>query len=428
MAVELLAYTTAGVNLAKNFRKIQGPMITAYKKATPEWDWYDDIPEEDITISAREMTVPVDIQRQGGTAVIPEAGYEAQTFTAPLQEITLSWANLNQRWFTSFTSKYLAQRNAGGMVTGAAQLKYQAAKAMQAISIRTQQMFYGETTGVVCQTSTIATQASGTYALTAGYGQAGITDTTFCASFFALNDWVALVRAGALVTNAIGEITAIDNVNGITVTWIGSVTSAANDNIVFANNSINATAATLATGTDYNGWPVGLLSANNDTTVHGLSGGTYPDWNPAYTSATAGRFSAVKMRRAIQEIQNKYAASGGFDVLLAQGVDRDLFSAERGAVRYADPENMQLDGSYKYKGVRFLTSPAIPNGYVFVKAKGAIGKFSLLPKPDESTGAVWDDGWKAEDRNGLKFSVDWPFAFVVKARRGLAQFSNQTES
>ena len=426
MAVEVLAYTTAGVNLAKNFRKIQGPMITAFKKATPEWDWYDDIPEEDITISAREMTVPVDIQRQGGTAVIPEAGYEAQTYTAPLQEITLSWANLNQRWFTSFTSKYLAQRNAAGMITGAAQLKYQAAKAMQAISIRTQQMFYGLSTGIVCQTSTTATQTSGTYALQAGYGQAGITSTAFCASFFALNDWVALVRAGVLVTNAVGEITAIDNVNGLTITWAGSVTSAAGDNIVFANNSINATAATLSAGTDYNGWPVGLLDANLTTTIHGLSGATYPNWNPAYTSSTAGRFSAVKIRQAIQNIQNNYAASGGFDIILDQGVDRDVFSGERGAVRYADPENMQMDGSYKYKGVRFLTSPACPPGYVFVKAKGAVGKFSLLPKPDENTGAVWDDGWKAEDRNGLKFSVDWPFAFVVKARMGLALFSNQT--
>jgi hypothetical protein len=428
MTVSTLDYTTATVNLINNYRKVQAPMFAAFKQATPEWDWYDDIDEQDIDISANVMSLPVDITRQGGAASIPESGYEAQTYTAPIQWATLSWINLNQRWFTSFTAKFLDERSKAGQISGARQLKYQAMKAMQSISTRVSQMTYGFTTGYVCQTSTNATQANGTYTLTGGYGVAGITDAAFLAGLFAIGDWVALVRSAALVTNAVGQVTAVSATNGtIDVTWAGSVDSDANDYIVFANNAINATAATLAAGTDYNAWPTGKLDMATSTSVHSLSGNTYPEWNPAYSSTTAGRFSAVKIRRAIQNISNKSAQSGGFAITMADGVERDFFANERSAVRYDDPNNMQLDGTYKYKNVEFRHSPNCPPGYVFVERKGSVGKFSLVPKPSDGTDSGWGDGVKAEDRNGLKFSINFPFAFVCRSRRGLSYFSSQTE-
>jgi hypothetical protein len=209
MTISTLDYTTATVNLVNNYRKVQAPMFAAFKQATPEWDWYDDIDEQDIDISANTMSLPVDITRQGGAASIPESGYEAQTYTAPIQWATLSWINLNQRWFTSFTAKFLDERSKAGQVSGARQLKYQAMKAMQSISTRVSQMTYGFTTGYVCQTSTNATQANGTYTLIGGYGVSGITDPAFLAGMFAIGDWVALVRSAALVTNAVGQVTAV---------------------------------------------------------------------------------------------------------------------------------------------------------------------------------------------------------------------------
>jgi len=415
------------VNLTNNYRKVQAPMFAAFKQATPEWDWMDDIPEEDIDISANTMSLPVDITRQGGAASIPESGWEAQTYTAPLQWATLTWINLNQRWFTSFTAKFLDQRSRAGQISGARQLKYQAMKAMQSISTRVSQMDYGTTTGYVCQTSTNATQSSGTYTLINAYGQSNLDDAAYLAGFFAIGDWVALVRSAALVTNAIGQVTAVSTTNGtIDITWAGSVDSDANDYIVFANNSINATAATLAAGTDYNAWPVGKLDAATTDTVEGLSGTTYPEWNPAYTSSTAGRFSTVKLRRAIQNITNKSAQTGGFTVTMDDGTERDFFANERTAVRYDDPNNMQLDGTYKYKNVEFRHSPNCPTGTVFVERKGSRGKFSLVPKPDKNTGAMFDDGVKAENRNGMYFSINFPFAFVQRSRRGMAYFTNQS--
>jgi hypothetical protein len=112
---------------------------------------------------------------------------------------------------------------------------------------------------------------------------------------------------------------------------------------------------------------------------------------------------------------------------MADGVERDFFANERSAVRYDDPNNMQLDGTYKYKNVAFRHSPNCPPGYVFIERKGAMAKFSLVPKPSDGTSSGWGDGWKAEDRNGLKFSVNFPFAFVCRSRRGIAMFSSQTE-
>lgn len=428
MTVEVLDYTTAGTDLQKNYRKIQAPLFTAFKRATPEWDWTADLPEEDIELSANTMSIPLDITRQGGTASIPEAGNEAQTYTAPLQWIDLTWINLNQRWFTSLTAKFLQDRNAGGAVRGGIQLKYQAKKAFQALSTEVSRQYYGYSTNYICQTSTNATQSSGTYTLINAYGVSTIDDAAFLARQFAIGDWVGLVRSATIVANAFGQVTAISAANGtIDVTWVGSVDSDANDYVVFANNAISSGAATLAAGTGYNRGVVGRLDAINSDTVHNLSGGTYPEWNAGYTSSTAGRFSAVKIRRGIQEISNQSAQTGGFNVIMADGVERDFFGGNMSAVRYDDPNNMQLDGTYKYKGVKFLHSPNCPPGYVFMDRAGSIAKFSLVPQPDESTGAMFPDGVKAEDRNGLKFSVNFPYAQVNRSRRGQAMWSSQTE-
>src|SRR5258708_38344829 len=89
MAVQQVNYTTSGVSLNKTYRKIQGGMMKVFQSKTEEWQLFKDLPEQDITISAREMTVPIDANPAYGTASIPEAGFEAQTATPNLEEITL---------------------------------------------------------------------------------------------------------------------------------------------------------------------------------------------------------------------------------------------------------------------------------------------------------------------------------------------------
>jgi hypothetical protein len=108
------------------------------------------------------------------------------------------------------------------------------------------------------------------------------------------------------------------------VTWIGAVTSASGDNIVFANSVENTTIA----GTDWNLCPSGILDALTSTSLHGLSGGTVANWNPALYSTTAGRFSGLKLRKARQAIGN--LGGGKADLVIwSNGVENDTIEAER---------------------------------------------------------------------------------------------------
>jgi hypothetical protein len=412
--------TTAATTLNKAYRKMQGGLLKGFQSMSEEWDLFDEIPDYDITLSAREMTAPADLYGAGHSAMIPEGGLEKNPVTPPLDEVTLTWANLNERWMTTLTSRYLDSKAQAGMVIR--QLRYQAMKALEAISNTVGWQFYGFSTGVACQTTTVATQASGAYTLANAFGIAGLGGASYLASMFTIYDRVALIRTGALVTNAIGQITAVDAVNGtITVTWLGAVTSASGDNIVFANSVENTTIA----GTDYNLCPVGLLDASTSTSVHGLSGGTVANWNVALASTTAGRFSGLKLRKAKQAIQN--FGNGKPDLVIwSQGVMNDTIEAERALSRFDSTFGMELDGSVKSKGIEFFSSRKTPPGYAWVMDRDAMGKYTLLPKPDAAA-PPWSDGDKMENRNALQFSIDFPYAYVWKSRRKLAYYSNQTE-
>lgn len=413
--------TTAATTLVKAYRKMQGGLLTGMQSMSEEWDLLDEIPDYDVTVSAREMTVPIRIYKAGRSAMISEGGLEKNPVTPPLEELTLTWANLNERWMTTLTARYLDSKSQAGQVIR--QLRYQAMTALEAISNTVAWQFYGFSTGVACQTTTVATQASGVYTLANAFGISALGGASYLSSMFTVYDRVALIRAGALVANAIGQITAVDTTNGtITVTWLGAVTSASGDNIVFANSVENTTIA----GTDYNLAPVGLLDAATSTSVHGLSGATVANWNAAKTSSTAGRFSGLKIRQARQAIQNKGGAKADL-VIWSQGVMNDTIEAEKASARFASTFGMELDGSVKAKGITFFTSQKVPPGYAFVMDKSeTVGKFTLLPKPDSGTPA-WSDGDKMENRNALQFSVDFPYAYVWKNRAAMAVFSNQTE-
>lgn len=412
--------TTAQTTLVKAYRKMQGALLMGFQSMSEEWDLFDEIPTYDLTISAREMTVPIRLYGAGRSAMIPEGGLEKNPVTPPLEELTLTWANLNERWMTTLTARYLDSKSQAGQIIR--QLRYQAMEALEAISNTVSWQFYGFSTGYACQTSTVATQASGTYTLANAFGIAALGGAGYLASMFTVYDRVALVRAGALVANAIGQITAVDATNGtITVTWLGAVTSANGDNIVFANSVENTTIA----GTDYNLAPVGILEALTASSLHGLAN-TIPNWNPALYSTTSGRFSGLKLRKARQAIGN--LGGGKADLVIwSNGVENDTIEAERALSRFSGTFGMELDGSVKAKGIEFFTSRKAPPGYVFILDRDeTVGKYSLLPKPDSGT-PPWSDGDKMENRNALQFSIDFPYAYIWKNRRTLAAYANQTE-
>jgi hypothetical protein len=87
---------------------------------------------------------------------------------------------------------------------------------------------------------------------------------------------------------------------------------------------------------------------------------------------------------------------------------------------------MELDASVKAKGITFFTSRKVPPGYAFITDKKALGKITLLPKPDGGT-PPWSDGDKIENRNALQFSIDFPYAMVLRNRRAFTYYSGLTE-
>lgn len=422
MAAGAIAYTTAGTTLNKVYRKIQGGMLRVFNSKCEEWQLIDDVDDLDIDHSAREMTIPIDVNPSYGVAMIPEAGREAIPTTPNLDEITVGWVNLNKRFSASLTAKYLDKKAAEGQVIR--QFRHQTLKVMEAISNRVGQQFYGFSTGVVAKSSTNATATTQTLTLKDAYGDSALDDTAYLSSFFEVGDNVALVRSGSLVSNAIGEITSKATLGEIVVVFQGSVDADDGDSIVFANNA-HTSGSTLADNTDYNKWPVGLKDMAESASVHGCSNTTAANWDAALVNTAGGRYSVIKDRKGRQALANK--GDGKADIrIMSNGVQNDIVDSQLAALRFSTAQNMEFDGSFKTKGTKDFTSRKVPNGHVFQIDKDALAKFSLLPKPTEG-GQTWADGDKAEDFNALKFSVDWPYGLVCKSRRKIVEYRGLTE-
>jgi hypothetical protein len=415
-----LAYgiTTAGVTLNKVWRKSQGKLLTVYQTMVEEWSWLEKLKKFDINISAREITVPVDVKKPNRAAIIPEGGYEHNPSTPGLQEITLSWSNYNDRWTTTITARFLSRLGQDNKVID--QFKYQSLKSIEGLSRTVGVDFYGFSTGILALNTTVGTNTTLTLTLASGYGLAAISNAAFIASLFTIDDRIALVRAGALVTNAIGTITAINAATpSITVLFNGSVTSANGDAVVSAQNVENAT---LAGGTAFNLALTGLLDITQSASLHGL---TDAGWVAGYSDTTGGRFSMVRLRRMRQGINNK---GGGklTDIIWPNGVSNDTAALQAGALRFTNPFNMELDGEATAKGVTFRTSQRVPPTFLFGFDRDSLRSFSLVDFPEEGD-TVWNDGDKLQDQNAFVFSVDFPLAMVCTNRANTAYFSGLVE-
>jgi hypothetical protein len=411
---------TLSTDVTKIWHKIQTDVQMGLNFMSEEWEQMNDLQQFKVDWTSREILVPLDITKGAGIASIPEGGYEARPSSPAPQELSLSWVLFNGRFTVSKTVNWIRQKSPAAMIED--QMKYQAAKKVQDLGRHFSDYFYGKSVGYLAQTSTAASQSSGTYTLTNGYGETSITNAGFLARKFNVGDYVALIRSTSLVSNAIGSVTAVDTSAGtIAVTWAGSVTSVANDYIVKANSLENTTIA----GTDYNGGMVGLLDMCLTASVHGLSSSSVADWSVSYSDTTGSRLTGVRLRKAVQEIQN-YGGGTVDKVFIAQGVERDMISLQEAAVRYADPNSMELDGSVKYGNVKFMSTRRVPNGWAIPMASKSVRRMTLLPKPDGTP--VWEDGEKIVDRSAYVFSIDFPCATVCLNRKNLAYFSGLTES
>jgi hypothetical protein len=207
------------------------------------------------------------------------------------------------------------------------------------------------------------------------------------------------------------------------VTFQGATTVSASDLIVKANSQ----GFTVLADTDYNKSLVGLLDICKTASIHSLSSTTVPNWSIALADTNGGRFSGVKLTKAINSIANK--GGGNVDTLMiSQGVDRDLFSSQSASLRFASPFGMELLGQAEAKGLKKMATRRVPPGYAFIFASESLHRFNLVGQPNGDGAFAWKDGDKLQDKNAMAFSLDFPVALVTTNRKNFAYFSGLTES
>lgn len=421
MAAATYSVTTAGTDLKEVWRKVQAGIVVAFQFGVEEWNWLNKMKKFDVDWSAREITVELDINDDVGTASIPEGGYEARPSSPTAVTATLTWIMLNKRFTVSKTAQYI-QEQQGTRGQLESQLRWQSKKAIDGIRRKVGDMFYGFSTGVV---ALAGTQSSQDVPITSLYGISGLgssTATRKAVDLWRVGDVAAFANPSGPAIRA-SQFVVVSAIAGATLSFAtvpGTITAA--DQLYFANNLENTN---LVGGTERNLGLVGLLDGLTSTSVHGVSGTTYPRWMPAVNNSAGGRFTTVKYQVLKDAIYN----SGGGDldmVIWSNGVKRDVVAQLTAGLRFTDAFALELDGKAGSKGVSFNTSRRVPDGYVFgMDSSNSVNKMTLLPEPGKQ---AYSDGEKLQDFSGLIFSVDYPCAMIWTNRGNFGAYSGLTES
>lgn len=412
--------TTSASGLNKIWRKVQGELQPGINFMSEEWEMLEDLKNFDIDWSAREITVPIDLNEGAGVASIAEGAYEARPSSPNVEEITLTWILLNKRFTASKTARWIHQRNPEAELKS--QLLYQGKKAIEDIGRHYSDYSYGFSTGILAKTNTNVTTSTSEQTLTLidGYGVAGIDSPgSYLTSMFKVGDYIAVLTTAAAL-NMIGQVTDVDAANG-TIGWTPNAapTSDSDDGLLIVK--ANSLGNTVVGDTDYNRGLVGFLDMMTSASLHSL---THDNWVAALADTNGGRFSGVRLHKAKDEINNE---GGGkvTDLLMAQGVYRDLIALQSAALRFSDPFAMELDGDVKSKGIKIHKTRRVPAGYTMLFDRKSVYRMNLLPKPEK--GPAWDDGEKIKDQSGYVFCLDFPCQMVCTNRKNLAYFTGLTE-
>lgn len=414
MAVTTYNVLTAKTDVNGVWRKVQTPLQIAAQYMVEEWDMITGakIDEFDVDWSARSIEVPLDLDDDINIASIPEGGFEARPSSPNPVDGTLTWILLNGRFTVSKTAKWIDQRNRRAMIER--QLMYQGRKKLEALARRVGVYFYGFSTGTIALVN--GAPAADVFTLDSLYGSAGLN--TRVTDPFTVGDFVGVLNPTGPALRGVVKITAITAATPSITLASTPAGSADNDLIVFANSVEDA----LIAQTDRDNALVGLLDISTSTSVHNVSSATKPKWDVGYSDTAGGRFSGIKLRKAKQGIQNK--GSGQMNqVFWDQGVENDVVAQLQAGVRFANPFNMEMDGSPKAKGVSLFGSRFTPAGFVFAMDMKSFRKLVLLPKPGTP---AWDDGDKLVDQSGFIFPIDYPCALITLNRGNFAYFSGLT--
>lgn len=380
--------TTASTTLVRNYRKVAASVMRGFNTECEEFSWIDDIPESDVTLSAREMLFPVDLNPAVGPAMIPEAGIEANPVTPQLEEGTASLVFMNARFQVSKFAKYLDGNSRAGMVER--QVRYQAIKRLEAMANRVGFQFYGYSTGIVAEVTAAVTAVTATYTLRDAFGDDNLDSAAYLDQLINVGEFIVLARTGTLVANSFGEVIATGKgaaASTIVVVHAGTVTSAAGDAIHFANNAIVSGTLTLADHSDQNKWPLGLKDMTESTSVHGINGATTPNWNPSFVDTASAAFDPTKALKMAWQVEN-FSGRKLQKLIVAPGVYFNMAGQRSASYRFTDPGDISFDLGLKgrVQETPWVTSRKVPNGHIFgiarplTKTKGGI----LIPEAQQS--------------------------------------------
>lgn len=426
MAVATFSATTSRSGTANVWKRIQGKVARGFNHGDfKEIPLMQRLPDGAIPWSAKSVEYPLDILEDYNVASIPEGGYFARATSPDMVLATVDVIELNARfsasWLAKFTDKGQANQHKR-------QLAYQAAKKVEAINFELACQFHGSSSGVLAITDTDLAGTTDTLTLKDAFEATNFDDAAYLAKLFPVNSWIAAVDSnGALVdANAIGQVTARSTTSGtIDVTWIGSVSSYTTNGIRLVRAS-NVENTTVAGGTSYNKAMVGLRDITSATSLHGVSGSTYPTWTEAGSDTGGGNLTHTKYLKAKQLIEND-AGKAANTFLVAQGVYRQYLKDERAGLRYTDGTTVSLDGDIAAKGVQIIDSKMAPPGSAYLFDRNQLALWEILPKPDGS-GISWMDGIQRQDEAAMTFPMSWVGNTLCYSRKGFYRFESLTEA
>lgn len=423
MAAATFTATTSGTTVNKVWRKIQGKVAEGFQFMCEEYGWFEDWKAENIDWSHRETLVPLDINEEIGVATLPEGGYLARPSSVNMEEVSISLTQANARFSATGLAK-LADKGKLNQVED--QLKYQAAKKVQAIGRWFADKVYGTAEGTIALTDSDLAGGTDTLTLYDAYGKGDIDNAAYIADKFRVGEYVAAVDSTTLVTDAIGVIGTVTAATpSIAITWIGSASATNNGlKIVEANNMENTTLA----GTGYNRGLVGFIDVLETTTVHGLSGSSVPNWTAAFDDTAGSRLTTSRIQYGLDQIQNYGGGTGKKRLLVSQGVRRDLELQYSSLKRYDGSETMELAASVKYKGVEIKSTRRVPPQWAILYDMSSYRKVALTPKPDGTGGITWADGKEDIHTDNMFFSVDLVTGLFCRNRKNFGHWEALTES
>lgn len=424
---------TTQTQMAKIWRKVQGTAVDAINLNVEELGLIDSLSNAKLAPSLREVTRPVFVSRDGGVASISEGGYKARPMSMIPQEISVSLVHLQKQF--AIAQLVLMISRMGGDTQIVKQFKTQLKMATRAMQDQVGDYFWAGSTGIIAFTDTDLAGATTALTLKNGFGQSTISNGTYLVNRFKstggvtghAGDYVRIRDSGssyAQVSNAIGQVTASNTATpSITVTWSGSAPSTSNNDLAIVKaNSLDDSAD------DYNKAFVGITEVLTATSVHGLSGSVWPEWNPAFSDTTGGRLDGIRLEKAWDAVED--ASGHTVDTIMwSKGVKRDVNAQYRSALEFNNAYAIPVDGEVKAKGKKFFASRRVPPGYCVPFYKGAMERFFWKPDLSDGDGSMSEsDLLESEDIAASIGRIDLVGNLITNQRNAFSYFTGLTES